>query len=175
MIDKNEIWKPVIGYEELYQVSNLGNVKSLNYKKTGKEKLLKFTLTHKGYLMASLTKDHKTKKLFVHRLVAKSFIPNPENKPFVNHINEIKTDNKSKNLEWCTHEYNVNYGSRNKRISETMQKRVVQHDLDYKIVHIYKSLSEASLENNIYISEISECCSKKRKTAGGYIWRYADE
>ena len=99
-----EIWKDVVGYEGLYQVSNLGIVR--NYK-TLKE--VKTCQWHKGYERANLFKDNQRKGYYVHRLVAQAFIPNPKNLPIVNHKNEISTDNRVENLEWCDSKYNLNY------------------------------------------------------------------
>ena len=105
---EEEIWKPIKGYEGLYEISNLGRVKSLNYKGTGKEKILKNTENSKGYLMVCLTKNGKQKLFKIHRLVAEAFIPNPENKPCIDHINTIKNDNRVENLRWVTNEENNN-------------------------------------------------------------------
>lgn len=113
-----EIFKDIEGYENLYQVSNLGNVKSLNYKHTGKEKILTPDKDRYGYFKVVLHKQGKRKKFFVHRLVAQAFLPNSQNLEQVNHKNEIKTDNRVQNLEFCTPKYNANYGTRNKRVAE---------------------------------------------------------
>lgn len=118
-----EIYKDIKGYEGLYQVSNYGRVKSLNYRRTGKERLLKQILHTNGYFYVRLYKSNKW--FSIHRLVAETFIPNPENLPCVNHKDEVKTNNHVDNLEWCTNEYNLNFGSRNERISETLSKKSV--------------------------------------------------
>ena len=105
---KEEVWKPIKDYEGLYEISNLGRVKSLNYKRTGKEKILKNTENSKGYLIVCLTKNEKRKQFKIHRLVAEAFIPNPEDKPCIDHINTIKNDNRVENLRWVTNEENNN-------------------------------------------------------------------
>lgn len=105
---EEEVWKPIKDYEGLYEISNLGRVKSFNYRGSGKEKILKNTECRWGYLTVSLTKSGKCKVFKVHRLVAEAFIPNPENKPCVDHINTIRTDNRVKNLRWVTYKENSN-------------------------------------------------------------------
>ena len=105
---KDEIWKDVVGFEGLYQVSNLGRVKSLNYKRTGKAKIMKPYKTKKGYLRIYLTKNNKIFRFRLHRLVAFAFLENPNNFDQINHKNEIKTDCRVLNLEWCDANYNCN-------------------------------------------------------------------
>ena len=105
---EEEIWKPIKDFEGYYEVSNIGRVRSLNYKRTGKEKILKNIKDYKGYLEVVLTKNGKRKQFKVHRLVAEAFIPNPENKPCIDHINTVKSDNRVENLRWATYKENSN-------------------------------------------------------------------
>ena len=116
-----EIWKTAVvngePYEN-YQVSNFGQILSLNFHRSGKPKLLKTGKNKKGYLMVDFSKNGKRKTFLVHRLVAEAFLPNLDNLPCVNHKDEIITNNRVDNLEWCTYEENNNYGTRNERISK---------------------------------------------------------
>lgn len=105
-IMQEEIWKPVVGYEGKYEVSNKGNIRSLSYMRTGNPKLLKFK-EHNGYLSATLFLNGKRKILFVHRVVAEAFIPNVEQKPCIDHINTIRNDNRVENLRWVTYSENL--------------------------------------------------------------------
>ena len=116
-----EIWKDIKGYEGLYQVSNLGRIKSFNYMNTGKEKIKTPTLQKKhpmkqgGYLQTTLYKNNQSKTVVVHRLVAEAFIPNPDNLPQVNHKDHDKTNNCVDNLEWCTAKYHSNHKRNNRK------------------------------------------------------------
>lgn len=116
-----EIWKEIEDYEGEYEVSNLGNVRSLNYRRSGEIKLLKQYTDKKGYKYVRLSKNGKGKIYKIHRLVAMAFIPNPDNLPIVNHIDECKSNNMVSNLEWCTVAYNNTYGTARKRASEKMR------------------------------------------------------
>lgn len=116
---ESEVWKDVLGYEGLYQVSNKGNVYSVErVSSQGKKcggRILKLGYNRGGYLKVNLYKDGKMKTKIVHRLVAEAFIPNPNNYPEINHIDEVKDNNNIENLEWCTSKYNSNHGTRNER------------------------------------------------------------
>ena len=166
-----EIWKPIKGYESLYEVSNLGNVKSLNW---GRESLLK-PYPRKGYYCVCLCKNNICRKFSIHRLVAQAFIPNPNNLPLINHKDEDTTNNRVENLEWCTNKYNLNYGSCQQRKSDTLSKPINQYSKDGVFIRQWKSAVEASKNLHIDRATIQMVCIGRahRHTAGGFIWRYA--
>ena len=152
-----------------YEVSNLGRVRNKN---TGK--ILKPRKSNSGYFYVSFYKDGKEHNRFIHRLVAKTFISNPNNYPEVNHINEDKEDNCIDNLEWCTRIYNVNYGTRNIRSAVNRGLSVEQYSLDGKLIATFSSIKEAARKSNITFTSIQRCCYNIYSQAGGYIWRFAD-
>lgn len=175
---KNEVWKPVVGYEDLYEVSSFGRVKSLNYNRTGKEKIRKPLKTKYGYLQVNLCKDGKPKNFKVHRLVAENFIPNPLNLPQINHKDENKENNFVENLEFCDAQYNTNYGTRNERIvlkninHPSKSKRVYQFSLSGNFIRGWKSTMEIEHELGYNHGHIVKCCHGKRKSAYKFIWSY---
>lgn len=172
----DEIWKDVVGYEGLYQVSNYGRIKSLyNYKRNGTN-ILTPRYKH-GYYQIGLRKNKKRKWLAVHRLVAKAFIPNPENLPCVNHKDENKTNNCVYNLEWCTHSYNNTYHNRHKKVADKNSIPVLQYSTSGELLKEYKSVSEAARQNSMSAGNISSCCSNRKGyyTRGGFIWKYKSE
>lgn len=168
----NEIWKPVVWYEGLYEVSNLGRVKSLNYRHTGNPGLLKIWKDRKGYGRVLLCKDGVITQFQVHRLVAEAFIPNPENLSVVNHKDENPLNNCVDNLEWCTYRYNNNYGSRNKKISNGVSKSVAQYTIDGQLIKVWNSANNAANELGCNAGHISECCRGSRNVHKGCVWRY---
>jgi len=187
-IDENglvccEIFKDVLGYEGLYQVSDLGRIKSLEKKLFNgisyfiqKEKILNPSFEKDGYKQISFFKEKKEKKLKVHRLVGISFVDNPENKPQINHKDEIKDNNFYKNLEWLTASENMKYGSRSKKWIEKRRvssicKKVSQFDLKGNFIQNFDSIVKAS-EMNFDASLITKCCKGKKDFHKGFIWKY---
>ena len=174
-IMKKEYWKPVVGYEGHYQVSNWGRVKSFDRwvkSRNGsvrfcKGRILKPVTNDRGYLCVELWKNNKRKSCKVHRLVAEAFIPNPYNLPMINHRDEDKTNNRVENLEWCDAKYNSNYGTRNERLS----KSVLQYDLEGNFIKEWKSTAECG-RNGYNYGNVAACCLGKQKTHKGFIWKY---
>lgn len=166
-----EIWRDIEGYHD-YQVSNLGRVKSLKY---GKEKILRGCKDSDGYLLINLWKDGKKKSYKIHRLVASAFLDNPNNLPEVNHIDEDKTNNCVSNLEWCSGEYNFNYGTRIERITKANSIPIFQFTKQSEFIRKWGSTKDIERELGIAHSNISSCCKGKMKTCGGYKWGYAHE
>ena len=155
-----------------YEVSNLGNVKSLNYRSTGKAQVLKPADSGKGYLFVNLYKNGKNKMFKVHRLVAMAFIPNPDNLPEINHKDENKQNNKVDNLEFCDGEYNINFGTGIERRAKKVSKPVKQFDLRGNFIQEFPSVMEAQRKFGYSQGNISSACSGKLKTAYGYRWSY---
>ena len=181
-----EIWKPVTGYEGLYEVSNLGRVRSLfRYKK-----VLHPSITN-GYLTVELWKDHKRKRIGVHRLVAQCFCDNPCNKPFVNHKDETRWNNNADNLEWVTHIENCNYGTAiQRRVEHTdFSNRHIDHDKriracarpimqfsnDGSFIREWISASECSRENGWQISNIRRSVKTGGKAYGYFFKERGDD
>ena len=183
-VNTSEIWKDIKGYEGLYQVSNIGRVKSLErvvFRKNGrkfsvKERILKPRPNYKGYLQIQLYDSSGKRKFFlVHRLVCEAFHENPENKPCVNHIDENKANNSASNLEWCTYEENLNHGTRNARSTKARSKLVGQYTLEGNLVKIWQSTMEVERQLGFNNSNISAAARGKYKTAYGFVWKYIEE
>lgn len=166
-----EIWKPVIGYENQYEVSSFGRIRSLLF---NGGTILKPDIS-RGYHRVTLFKNGKRNRKMVHIIVAKAFIPNTHNKPCVNHIDENKANNSAVNLEWCTPKENCNHGNRNQKISNKVSKPVEQLSKSGDLIRVWDSMTEASSTLGIALSEISTCTRNHHKSAGGYKWRYVNE
>jgi hypothetical protein len=175
-----EQWKDVIGYEGSYQVSNLGNVRSLNYRRQGFAQNLVPKLSNRGYYHVHLRKDGKVKDFTIHRLVAMMFLPNFRELPEINHINEVKTDNRVENLEWCTRSQNVRHSLPDTRRPNTRRPRkrarnepIIQSDSHGSIVKTWDNVREIELATKMSAWSIYQCCEGKRKTAYGFKWQFA--
>lgn len=174
-----EEWKTAIYDGEIYEnyeVSNMGNVRSLNYKGHGKVQVLK-PFVASGYLQVCLCKNRKKKTCSVHRLVAFAFIENdnPTEKTEVNHIDEIKTDNRADNLEWVTPKQNSNHGTRTERVAKAQRGRKSKRSKKVICVEtgiVYESAYEVERKTDLDQSHICKCCNGKQKTVGGYHWEY---
>lgn len=184
-----EEWRDVIGYEGLYQVSNLGRVRSLdryaccknNSQRLIKGRVLAFDYDKDGYPRVCLSNNGKHITVQVHRLVAQAFLPNPDNLPCINHKDECITNNRVDNLEWCTYKYNNNYGTHMEKINKNRTdglfkaKKVGMYSLEGKLLNTFKSVTAAAKYlNKSYNANISSACRGNTHTAYGYIWKYLD-
>lgn len=196
-----EVWKDISGYEGIYQVSNLGRVKSLprthkcyaDRMYVTKERILKVHPNSQGYLRVPLKNGHKEERRFVHRLVAEAFIPNPYNKTDVNHIDCVPTNNNAENLEWTTHSENMLWAvkcgrfehlkeQRSKRgkaiiekAREYVKRKICLIDENGNVIKRYNTITDACKEYGLDHGGVTKCCQGKYKTCGGYRWRYADD
>ncbi len=187
-----EIWRTAIYdgeiYEGLYKVSNLGRIMNLNYRNTGRAELMNPSEDTNGYLVVELSKNRKPKTCKVHRLVAFTFLENPENKPQVNHKDEDKTNNfvflnkdgsvdkEKSNLEWSTPKENSNHGTRNERSAKArtngkLSKPVLQLSLTGELIREWESIQECG-RNGFNRGAVSACCRGERKTHKGFKWCY---
>ena len=180
---QGEEWKEVVGFEGKYVVSSFGRVAALSFPITAgslhycrRPHLMSTRQNSNGYIMLSLSLGrNRIKSVYVHRLVANAFLPNPDNLPHINHKDEDKTNNMKSNLEWCTVRYNVNYGTAIERRKKTWKslshncKRVAMLDDTGKIIRIFKGLRYAAEEIHRHYSAISFAIFHQSKCAG-YRW-----
>ena len=171
-VNKDEEWKDVVGFEGLYKVSNKGSIYSVErrdsrgYRCGGR--MLAPSYDKDGYLHINLCQNGKLKTKNVHRLVAEAFIPNPENSPHVNHIDEVKDNNELSNLEWCTHKYNVNYGTRNERSGQAQSKKVIAVNIKTGDVVTFNSTVEAGRKGH-HCGVVSMACRGVYKDSTGKL------
>lgn len=165
-----EIWKDIDGYDGRYQVSNMGRVKSVKPRGEDIEIVFSCCPNAAGYPVVNLQKDKKKKTFFVHRLVALAFIPNPNNFKLINHKNEIKSDNRAENLEWCDAKYNSQYSYRLHSNVRNRGKRV--RCVETGIV--YPSIGNAGFCLNTNYQNISRACRIKTRTAASYHWEFVE-
>ena len=185
-------WREIDGFPN-YMVSNTGEIKSLNYNKTDREKVL---IPHKlsnGYLGINLYDDNKRScYLLIHRLVAQAFLPNSNGYRIINHKDENRSNNSVNNLEWCSYKYNLNYGNRNSKLSNSLTNNpffsipVLQYSKTREFLKEFPSIAEAARTINngnikAAVTNILKCCKGvadtqfgivRRKTAYGYIWKF---
>lgn len=177
-----EVWKDVVGYEEYYQVSNLGRYRSKDRqtfgrnktKRTVKGKILKATAGANGYLSARFCVKGNRKMILLHRVVAMAFLSNPNSLPEVNHKDEDITNNCVDNLEWCTSAYNANYGTRNEKLAEIHRKPVNQLDMNGELIKRWRCAKDACDYLRIDRSGVMRVCKGRRKAYKGYRWEYAE-
>ena len=179
----NEVWKDIVGYEGLYQVSNMGQVRSLDRVITMKNGvnqfhkgyIIKSKANNSGYLTVNLHKNGVSSTKTIHRLVALHFVDGYFDGAEVNHKDENKLNNSHDNLEWVNKDTNLNYGTRIDRCSVQSNKKVIQLDENYTIVKIWDGIRIVERETGFNRTSIIRCCKGKQKTAYGFHWKYYEE
>lgn len=181
-----EIWKDFVNYEGAYQVSNLGNIRSLNYNNNHKIKNISQHIHKTGYLMANLSRNGVSKTTNVHRIVALAFLPNPNNYKCVNHKDGNKLNNNVSNLEWCTYRQNtlhaIEHGLAKPHlimlgrtgIKNPLSKRINQYDLQGNLIKSWNCISDAARYYGGNPSSICNHLAGRHKTYKGFVWKYAE-
>ena len=177
----NEIWKPILEYKDYYEISSIGNIRSIErtiilkngFQRKLKSKVLKTFINENGYSIITVRINNVHHNFKIHRLVAIAFIDNPENKLTVNHKDGNKQNNNVLNLEWATHSENIKHAYKHKlNSSENQYKPVSQYSKTGKFIHTHKSISAAKRILNIKGTHISDVCNGRMKSAYGYIWKF---
>lgn len=163
---ENEIWKDIKGYEGLYRISNTGKVYSVR-----NNKLFVSCTCGAGYQKVVLSDNGVYKNHLIHRLVATHFLENPQNLPMVNHIDENKKNNHVNNLEWCSHKYNMNHGTRTERAAKKLRKKIRGTSIDEQEVIELDSITDGE-KNGFSRLGITACLKGRNKTHKGYTWEY---
>ena len=186
-----EVWKPVVGYEGLYEVSSLGRVMSCNLYAHKEPKIMKLSDNGTGYCVVGLSKNGKVKQFLVHRLVAEAFLEKIDGLDLINHKDENKKNNRIENLEWCDKSYNSTYsinrhperkkmygtffkgsGYRGKPFKHTLKVR--QYTKDNRLIAEFEDVVDANKKTGIKNCAIIACCKGKQHTAFGYVWKFAE-
>lgn len=192
----SEEWRDIKGYEGLYQVSNLGRIKSLKYKGGKQERILDGSINNNGYRVVTFRKDNKRRDYLVHRLVAEVFIPNPNNKPFIDHIDTDRTNNRIDNLRWVTQKENCNNVITKKKYVDSSKqsyilgkspkmigakgkdnpksKKAIQLTLNGEPIKIWDSIREVD-RHGFSSTCVVKCCKGYRRTHKGFKWMYLSE
>lgn len=173
-----ELWRTIGGYEGLYEVSTFGRVRSLprnyGYGTIAAPIILKPEVIKGGYLRVRLSKYGKRERFLINRLVATAFVPNPHNKPIVNHLDTVRTNNRADNLEWATYKENSNHADCPQKIGRKLSKAVTQCSLDGTPIRTFPSMTAAAKSvEQANLSDISICTRNPLRTSGGYKWRLA--
>ena len=166
----------LIDFTGLYEVSNIGRLKRLNYRKTkGKEVIMDYSDRNTKYINIPLYKDKKEYRCQLHRLVLSSFKPETDTYEDVNHIDENKHNNRLDNLEWCTKTYNQSYGTapERKRMSQPTRKEILQYDLDGNLIKKWNSVKEIRKTIGYVEHCIIDCCKGRAAASYNYVWKYA--
>lgn len=179
-----EEWRGVVGYEGMYEVSNLGRIRSLNRvvsrsdgeRRNIKGKILKTRIDKHGYERIDLKINGKSKLWLVHRIVAMAFIEKKKGCNYIDHIDGNRSNNLPSNLRWCTISENNTYPiaiANRRKAACDLEIKVAQYTKDMVLINSFSGANEAKRQTGIWNGHITECCQGKRKTAGGYIWKYA--